>query len=129
MGKVEETIGNVTGSESWKTSGQERRVQGDVEHKEARAQGYTEGTKDRLVGKKDQITGAVTGDTSQEAGGTFYSYSGLVRLVGLDINNPVLPFRPCPRRERPDSARLEQVVICVRFPVSTVTSNVQRRFL
>ena len=71
MGKVEETIGNVTGSESLKTSGQERRGQGDTEHKEAQAQGYTEGTKDRLVGKKDQLSGAVTGDTSQEISGKF----------------------------------------------------------
>lgn len=69
LGKVEETIGNVTGLDSWKTSGQERRVQGDTEYKQAQAQGYTEGTKDRLVGKKDQLAGAVTGDSTQEAGG------------------------------------------------------------
>jgi len=71
MGKVEETIGNVTGVQSLKTSGQERRAQGDTEYKEAQTQGYVEGTKDRLVGKKDQLGGAVTGDTSQETAGTF----------------------------------------------------------
>ena len=71
MGKVEESIGNVTGLESWKTSGQERRVQGDAEYKQSQAQGYTEGTKDRVLGKKDQLAGAVTGDTSQEAAGMF----------------------------------------------------------
>lgn len=73
LGKVEETIGNVTGADSWKSSGQERRAEGDAEHTEARGQGYVEGTKDRLVGKKDQISGAVTGDKSQEVGGTFCS--------------------------------------------------------
>jgi uncharacterized protein YjbJ (UPF0337 family) len=73
MGKVEETIGDVTGMDSWKTSGQERRVQGDTEYKQAQAQGYAEGTKDRLFGKKDQLSGAVTGDTTQEASGmSFY---------------------------------------------------------
>ena len=61
----------MTGSESWKTSGQERRVQGDVEHKQAQTQGYAEGTKDRLLGKKDQLSGAVTGDTTQETTGMF----------------------------------------------------------
>lgn len=71
LGKVEETIGNVTNVEGWKASGQERRAQGDTEHKEAQAQGYAEGTKDRLLGKKDQVTGAVTGDTSQEIAGKF----------------------------------------------------------
>jgi len=76
MGKVEETIGNVTGLDSWKTSGQERRVQGDTEHKEAQTQGYVEGTKDRLTGKKDQLSGAVTGDTSQEAAGRVRNEQG-----------------------------------------------------
>ena len=72
MGKVEETIGNVTGHEGLKTSGQERRVQGEGEFQQAQTQGYAEGTKDRALGKKDQLSGAVTGDTSQEAAGTFY---------------------------------------------------------
>lgn len=71
MGKVEETIGDITGVQSLKTSGQERRGQGDAQYKEAQAQGYTEGTKDRAFGKKDQLAGAVTGDTSQETAGTF----------------------------------------------------------
>jgi len=78
MGKVEETIGDVTGVQSWKTSGQQRRAEGDVEHKQAQTQGYTEGTKDRLVGKKDQVAGAVTGDSSQEAAGTSRFFTGHV---------------------------------------------------
>lgn len=69
MGKVEETIGNVTGIESLKSSGQDRRAQGDTEYKEAQSLGYAEGLKDRALGKKDQVTGAVSGDTSQEATG------------------------------------------------------------
>lgn len=80
MGGLQETIGKVTGSENLKTSGQERRAQGDTEHKQGQAQGYTEGAKDRLVGKKDQVTGAVTGDTSQEAAGKFCLSTGQVLL-------------------------------------------------
>ena len=71
LGKAEETIGDVTGLQSWKTSGQERQAQGDAEHKQAQAQGYVQGTQDRVVGKKDQVVGAVTGDTTQETTGAF----------------------------------------------------------
>jgi uncharacterized protein YjbJ (UPF0337 family) len=78
MGRVEETVGNVTGLESFKTSGQERRAQGDTEHKEGQAQGYTEGTKDRVVGKKDELAGSVTGDSTQETSGTFRSPARLI---------------------------------------------------
>jgi len=69
MGKVQEAVGNVTGLDSMKTSGQERRVQGDAEYKQAQTQGYTEGLKDRAFGKKDQVAGTVSGDTSQEVSG------------------------------------------------------------
>jgi len=73
MGKVEETIGDVTGVQSLKTSGQERQGQGDAEYKEAQSEGYLQGTKDRIVGKKDQVGGSVTGDTTQETAGEFSS--------------------------------------------------------
>jgi hypothetical protein len=54
-----------------------------TEHKEAQTQGYAEGTKDRLVGKKDQVGGAVTGDTSQEAAGTFCFLPGPGLIGGI----------------------------------------------
>jgi uncharacterized protein YjbJ (UPF0337 family) len=81
MGKVEETLGHVTGFEGLKTSGQERRAQGDGEYKDAQSQGYVEGTKDRVLGKKDQLSGAVTGDNSQEAAGMFHHLATLVAQV------------------------------------------------
>lgn len=93
IGKVEESIGNVTGVESWKTSGQERRVQGDAEHKGAQAEGYVEGTKDRVIGKKDQLSGAVTGDTTQEAAGTSWPFVLLILLL------TTRPSRTSPQRE------------------------------
>ena len=105
MGGVEETIGKVTGLESWKTSGQERRAQGDTEHKEAQTQGYTEGLKDRALGKKDQVAGAVSGDTSQEVSG-MSSHSSV--LDQQDAFKFLLRRRP--QRARKDPARLESVV-------------------
>ncbi|PCH36309.1 hypothetical protein WOLCODRAFT_166834 [Wolfiporia cocos MD-104 SS10] len=68
-GTVVEAIGNATGSESWQQSGKEEHAQGETEYKAAQAQGYAEGTMDRLGGKKDAVVGAVTGDRSQEAAG------------------------------------------------------------
>jgi len=121
MGKVEETIGNITGAESFKTSGQERRAQGDTEHREAQAQGYAEGTKDRLVGKKDQVAGAVTSDSSQETAGML-----AFRSLGSDEleANQVILVRPCSQREGSDPARLEPVLACVHPTVGTTTLNV-----
>ncbi|KAI4517393.1 hypothetical protein K525DRAFT_145306, partial [Schizophyllum commune Loenen D] len=42
---------------------------GEGEYNAARAKGYAEGTADRITGKKDNIVGAVTGDSSQQAAG------------------------------------------------------------
>ena len=69
VGKTEETIGNVTGLESFQTSGKKRQAEGDVECKQAQAQGYVEGTKDRVVGTVENLKGSLTGDTSQEISG------------------------------------------------------------
>jgi uncharacterized protein YjbJ (UPF0337 family) len=68
-GNVVEAIGNMTGLESWQTSGKQEHAEGEAEYKAAQAKGYAEGTMDRVGGKKDSIVGAVTGDRSQEAQG------------------------------------------------------------
>ena len=64
-------IGDLTGSTSWKNSGQEDQAKGQAEHKAAQAKGYGEGTLDRLAGAKDSIVGAITGDKTQQATGAF----------------------------------------------------------
>ena len=70
-GSVVEMIGNATGLESWQQSGRDEHAQGEAEYKAAQAQGYAEGTADRLTGKKDAVVGAITGDRQQETSGEY----------------------------------------------------------
>ncbi|KAH9856260.1 hypothetical protein C2E23DRAFT_866283 [Lenzites betulinus] len=70
-GTANETIGNLTGSQSWAQSGQREHAAGETEYNAAQAQGYVQGTKDRVGGRKDAVLGAVTGDREQETTGNF----------------------------------------------------------
>ena len=68
-GTVVETIGNMTGSEAWQKSGRDEHAQGEAEYNAAQTKGFTQGVQDRLVGKKDAVVGAVTGDKQQQTAG------------------------------------------------------------
>ena len=72
---MKETLGNTFGSANLQQEGAAEHRAGQAEYDAARAQGYAEGTGDRVTGKKDQVVGAVTGDRSQEAAGGSISSS------------------------------------------------------
>lgn len=63
----------MTGAKTWSESGKKEHAAGETEYKAAQAKGYTEGTVDRLGGKKDTVVGAVVGDREQEATGVYPS--------------------------------------------------------
>ncbi|EGN99977.1 hypothetical protein SERLA73DRAFT_180327 [Serpula lacrymans var. lacrymans S7.3] len=68
-GTVNETIGSLTGATSWQQSGKDEHAKGESEYNAAKGKGYVEGTTDRIVGKKDTVAGAFTGDKQQQAEG------------------------------------------------------------
>ncbi|KAF7422239.1 hypothetical protein PC9H_010395 [Pleurotus ostreatus] len=68
-GTIVETIGNITGSTEWQTSGKQEHAAGEAEYKAAQAQGYVEGTVDRAGGYTDNVVGALTGDKTKQAAG------------------------------------------------------------
>ncbi|KDQ15869.1 hypothetical protein BOTBODRAFT_173539 [Botryobasidium botryosum FD-172 SS1] len=68
-GTVQETVGNMLGFKDTANAGAQRHAEGETEYKAAQAEGYVEGTKDRVSGKKDAVVGAVTGDKTQQASG------------------------------------------------------------
>jgi len=84
-GTAVETVGDVTGAKSWTESGGQEHASGEAEYKAAQAKGYAEGLSDNVLGKKDTIVGAVTGDREQEASGNIREEKGRAQQ---DLNRP-----------------------------------------
>jgi uncharacterized protein YjbJ (UPF0337 family) len=66
---MKESLGKMTGVESWKRSGREEHAAGVAEVDAAKAKGYVEGTSDRVVGRKDAVMGGIKGDKDQQLSG------------------------------------------------------------
>ena len=75
-GTAVETIGNLTGSEDWKRSGQQEHAAGEAEYDAARTKDWAQGGVDRVEGKKDSVVGAVFGDKQQQAAGNIQHEKG-----------------------------------------------------
>ena len=100
VGKFEETAGNMTGLESLQTSGKQRQAEGDVELKQAQAQGYVEGTMDRVGGAVEDMKGSLTGDSSQEVAGWCF---GFLYLLAAADN-----FCLCSGKVRKEKGKVQQ---------------------
>ncbi|KAJ7738981.1 hypothetical protein B0H16DRAFT_1569418 [Mycena metata] len=85
-GTVVESIGNVTGLDSWKTSGKKEHAEGEAEVKAAQSKEYVEGVSDRVGGKVDEVVGGLTGNTTKEMSGKVQGAKGEVQM---DANKPV----------------------------------------
>ena len=106
VGKLEKAIGDTTGLESLQTSGQKRQAEGDAEFKQAQAQGYVEGTAERVAGTFEDVKGSLTGDSSQEISGECL---GFLYLLTAADNRPVI--REGSQGDGQGATGCEQVVI------------------
>jgi hypothetical protein len=64
-------VGDAFRIRSLSRSGANEHAAGQTELGAGKVVGHAEGTKERVLGKKDQVVGAATGDFSKEQAGVF----------------------------------------------------------
>jgi len=84
-GAAVETVGDLTGAQSWVQSGKEEHAKGEAEYNAAQAKGYAQGVTDRAGGYKDSVVGAVTGDKAQQTSGNVRNEKGQTQQ---EVNKP-----------------------------------------
>jgi len=84
-GTVVETVGDLTGAQTWIDSGKKEHAAGETEYNAAQAKQYVDGVSDRVAGYKDSVVGAVTGDKSQQAAGNVRNEAGSAKQK---VNEP-----------------------------------------
>ena len=82
---AQEIAGQAIGNKNMQQAGSQGRKEADAEYKAAQAQGYVDGSIDRVAGAKDRIVGAVTGDDSQELAGRARNEKGQAQQ---ELNKP-----------------------------------------
>ncbi|KAF8840628.1 hypothetical protein BDN67DRAFT_968335 [Paxillus ammoniavirescens] len=86
-GTIVETIGDLTGAQTWTQGGKEEHARGEGEYKAAQAKGYVEGATNTVGGYKDSVVGAVSGDKTQQATGNARKEKGQTQQ---EVNKPNL---------------------------------------
>ncbi|KAJ7031722.1 hypothetical protein C8F04DRAFT_677119 [Mycena alexandri] len=79
-GQMVEKVGDITGADSWKTSGKKEHAEGEAEQKTAQAQTYVEGLTDRATGLVNNVMGKMTGNSTKEMSGNLQDKEGQAKM-------------------------------------------------
>jgi uncharacterized protein YjbJ (UPF0337 family) len=79
-GTAVETLGDLTGSTYLKEAGRDEHAAGEEEVNISKVKAQGEATMDKVVGTKDSVLGAVTGDKEQQVSGRCHVPSSTDRV-------------------------------------------------
>jgi uncharacterized protein YjbJ (UPF0337 family) len=73
LGEVQETAGKMMGSDNMQAKGNEKQVKGTTEEMAAKASNLMGAAYDQVTGAAQNVVGAVTGNKTDQASGTYFS--------------------------------------------------------